>query len=454
MNVLREHASLKQVFTIALVGMLVPTATAMGAPAFVPASGSPFAAAGDSPQSLVAEDFNRDGKMDVAVALRESSRVSVLLGDGHGGLSPVSGSPFPILGFGPTEIVAADFDTDGKADVATANCGAVPQSSCGERRGDISVLLGDGTGVLRLSGSAHATGGRSPFTVATGDLNRDGKPDVVTGDAGRPSDAGSKVVSVLLGDGLGGLSLTTDSPYTTGMNPRVGVGDFNADGNADVIAANFHPDNNVTLLLGDGLGGLSLAPASPFPTLARSATDVTVGDLNGDGRADAATANFNTDNVSVLLGDGHGKLSSAPGSPFPGGQSPIDLAAADLDGDAVTDFAVAHLFPADAAVLLADGQGGYAPAPGSPVTTGGSTTFSVAAADFNGDRKPDLAFANFASDSVSVLLNNLIWRSDFKNGAQYCKALRASTGDEAFGKRFGTNSNSANAFGQCVSSSK
>jgi FG-GAP-like repeat len=125
-----------------------------------------------------------------------------------------------------------------------------------------------------------------------------------------------------------------------------------------------------------------------------------------------------------------------------------------VSSDANADIAVAKLtFSGTASVLLGDGSGGFAHAPGSPLETGGYGTFSVATGDFNGDGKPDLAFANFDSDDVSVLLNNLIARSDFKNAAQYCEARRASMGGEAFAKRYGTNGNGRNAFGQCVRSS-
>jgi hypothetical protein len=158
----------------------------------------------------------------------------------------------------------------------------------------------------------------------------------------------------------------------------------------------------VTVLLGDGTGGLTPAPASPL-AVGTQPYGIVSSDFDGDGNADLAVANSGGASVSVLLGDGSGGFAGAPGSPVTGLSGPIGLAAADLDGDGTTDLAVANSTANTLSVLLGDGAGGFAPQAGSPYTVG-SGPRSVAVGDFDGDGAPDLAVANAGDNTVSVLL--------------------------------------------------
>jgi hypothetical protein len=130
---------------------------------------------------------------------------------------------------------------------------------------------------------------------------------------------------------------------------------------------------------------------------------VTVADLNGDGRPDLVTANFYSDNVSILLGNGAGGFATAAGFPAEAGDGPVSVAVADVNGDGRPDLVTANIFSNNVSVLLGDGAGGFSAAAGSPVAVGGFP-ISVAVADLNGDGRPDLVTANFGSDNVSVLL--------------------------------------------------
>ncbi len=165
----------------------------------------------------------------------------------------------------------------------------------------MTVLLGNGSGEFSIApGSPLALGaGTSPRYLAVGDFNGDGIQDLVT------ADQSSNTVTLLLGNGSGGF--TAGSPVPVGSVPvSVAVGDFNGDGLADIATAN-QSDNTVKVLLGNGSRGFTPAMGSPYP-VGTGQTSVVVGDFNGDGIPDLATANQNTgsNNVTVLLGNGGG----------------------------------------------------------------------------------------------------------------------------------------------------
>ena len=127
-------------------------------------------------------------------------------------------------------------------------------------------------------------------------------------------------------------------------------------------------------------------------------------DLNGDGRLDLVVANAESGDVAVLLGDGKGAFVAAPGSPFPAGKSPNDIAIADFDGDGKPDLAFANHDTHYVTVLIGDGRGAFRPAPGSPVTVQSRPhPHGIAAADFDGDGHVDFAVESWANDQVEVV---------------------------------------------------
>jgi len=134
---------------------------------------------------------------------------------------------------------------------------------------------------------------------------------------------------------------------------------------------------------------------------------VVVGDFNKDGISDLAVANAGSgsNNVSVLLGNGSGGFTAAPGSPFAAGTSPISVAVGDFNGDGIQDLVTANTGGGNVTLLLGNGSGGFTSATSSPFAVG-TEPFFVAVGDFNGDGSPDLATANFGSGTVTVLLNN------------------------------------------------
>jgi LPXTG-motif cell wall-anchored protein len=376
--------------TVVVVGLAVLS----GAWAFSGASGSPFAT-GQNPDSVVIADFNGDGKLDLATA-NQGGGVSVLLGDGASDphFAEVAGSPFPVAGT-PYVVATGDFNGDGKADLAVS----------GQDAGIVSVLLGDGTGGFAAApGSPFAVSGW-PYALAVADVNGDGKADIATVDY-NPSG-----VSVLLGDGAGGFSKAGNSPFAQDIDlAGLAIGDVNGDGKPDLVATTNFADG-MWVFLGDGAADPSFTPASgsPFPAASDVRSfGVTIGDVNGDGKPDLVTANDYTGSISVLLGDGAAQpnFTATAASPIPtGGDGPTAVALGDVDGDGHVDAVAVNQNTNDVSVLLGDGTGAFTPATGSPFTTSGSGSSSLAIADMNGDGLIDLVTANSTSNNVSVLLN-------------------------------------------------
>jgi hypothetical protein len=307
------------------------------------AAGSPFQAPGGAGPVAIG-DFNGDGKLDVAIGNQFTSSVSVLLGDGEGGLSPASAGAFPISG-SASDLAAGDFNRDGRLDVVALSLSGA------------SALLGDGQGGFSLApGSPFPTGsgsGGDPFLMTVADFDRDARADLAVVNRNPVN------LSVLLGEGNGAFSAAAGSPYSTGgVVIAVGAGDFDRDRVIDLAATNNNssPDSSfgsVAVLRGDGSGGFGAVRGSPFFTQEDAVLSLAVADFNGDRKLDAAVAGEGADDVPVFLGNGKGSLRPMRGGPVPtGGGEPDCVAAGDLNGDGRSDVVVTNITSDDVSVLL------------------------------------------------------------------------------------------------------
>jgi hypothetical protein len=286
-------------------------------------------------------------------------------------------NPFP-AGDGPASVAIGDIDGDGTPDIVTAD----------ERAVSLSAMLGALGG--NFGPAAPIAVGALPLAVVMGDLDGDLDLDLVT------ANAFTNNVSVLLGNGDGTFGAPTN--FAVGTTPvAVAIGDLDGDGVPDLVTAN-GGSGNVSVLLGNGNGTFGAAANFAVGT---SPVSVAIGDVDGDGDADLVAANFDSNDVSVLLGNGNGTFVAAPNVAV--GVQPFSVSLGDLDGDGDLDVVTANLISSNVSVLLGNGDGTYAAASNLAV---GSGPRSVAIGDLNGDGAPDLVTANAASNDISVLVGN------------------------------------------------
>lgn len=375
---------------VSLLTFAVACALVLGAspapPRFVPAPGSPIAIGG-APGGTEAADLNRDGKLDLVVTNGPANAVEILLGDGHGRFAPAPGSPLAVT-VPPHLSAVGDLDGDGRLDLAVTS-----HDSHG-----VYVWLGDGTGrFAAVPGSpfpALPSGKPHNHGLALGDVDADGDLDILT------TDDVAHAVAVLLNDGHAAFRPAPGSPFAVGREPYpLALGDVNKDGKLDVVTPNVR-GASLSVLLGDGKGAFKAAESTPIAVTARPYF-VALADLDGDGTLDAVTSHDDVSLVTALLGDGRGGFRLAPGSPFDVGRRGWKCVLDDLDKDGRRDLVLA----AGGAVVvqLGDGRGRFRSVPGSPFGVGRGA-WSVAVGDFDGDGKSDIATADLQAGTVSVLL--------------------------------------------------
>jgi VCBS repeat-containing protein len=287
------------------------------------------------------------------------------------------------VGDGPNSVAVGDFNGDGDPDLAVAN----------EFAGSVSVLLG-GAGGSFSAATNIATGG-FPFAIAVGDFNGDGDPDLAV------ADGFDGIISVLLGSTGGTFTGPTNFP--AGSFPAaVAVGDFNGDGDPDLAVADVadHMTGEILVLRGTAGGGFTA------PTTVGTATgpfSIAVGEFNGDSDPDLAVAESGvfSGRVLVLLGS-TGANFTAPAT-VASGSDPDSVAVGEFNGDGDPDLAVADQSPGEIMVLLGSTGGTFI---GPTILTTDSGVSAVAVADFNRDGDPDLAVTNVNLNRVSVLLGS------------------------------------------------
>ncbi len=352
---------------------------------------------GYEPSSITASDINGDGNLDFIITHSSEGKVSILTNNGN--LSSMSTTEYPI-GNNPRTSVIGDMNGDGHADIIAVTTG----DSAG-----ISILQGDGQGsfasAVKFKAScpnSYVPGLDDPYSLALGDLDGDGDLDLAVG----CSEATQ--VSILLNNSVGSvLSLQAADRYAVqGSYSQVVIADFNSDHKLDVVATNYDEfGNNVNfsaLLLGRGDG--TLIASVNYEVSGSQPTSVTSFDFDGDGNLDIATANYNSNNVSILRGNGKGQFAAAVN--YAVGSKPVQILPVDLNLDGKPDLVIANSGDNTITRLLNDGTGSFISSNVVSSTASGSKARTITVADFNGDHNPDLAVAHTGSNQLSVLLGD------------------------------------------------
>ena len=345
-------------------------------------------AVGSHPDSLAVADLNVDGKPDVVTAngngWNQPGTLSVLLGRGDGTFEAAT---HLTVDRGPRGVAVADYNHDGKPDIATAISGGWFETN------RVNVLFGRGDGAF--DPPTGYTVGTAPAWIACADFNRDGHPDLVTANAG-PGASGT-TVGVLLNNGDGTFAAAV--PYPVGTYPGfVTVADFNHDDSPDLAVAN-RSSPSVSVLLGRANGTFGAATALAIPS---GVSQGAVGDFDGDHNPDLAAlgGNYDSGAVTVLLGNGAGSF-GAPVA-FSIGADLQAIATGDFNQDGSLDLVVAGGY--DNAVLFMPGKGDGSFQSVTDTYPVGGSIFGIITSDFNRDNQLDLAAVNYDSNSVSVLI--------------------------------------------------
>ena len=362
---------------------------------------------GALPYSMAFGDLDGDGKSDVAVVNGNDNTVSVLRNTGTGNM--ITGSSFAAkvdfaTGSEPRGIAIADMDGDGKLDLVVTNSNA---SSVSVYR---NISTAGSITTASFASGVQFTVGDHPYAVATGDLDADGKPELVV------ANLFSATVSVLKNTGTPGSidasSFAAKADLVTGSNPRfVALGDLDGDGKRDIAVSN-EQAASVSVFRNNFTSGTldvsSFSLKTDFTT-GSNPVAVAINDLDGDGKADLSVANYGSNSVSVLRNTAtSGSITTAsfaPKTDFATGPGPFALAPGDANGDGKTDLLTVNSGNSTISVLRNTTTGSGITASSftkADFATGGYPVY-IAFGDLDGDGIAELASANAATNSISVL---------------------------------------------------
>jgi hypothetical protein len=334
-----------------------------------------------TPYGVTIGDFNNDNQLDIAVANYNANNVGVFLGNGNGTFGFQMTYPTGYFSQ-PYTVAVGDFNSDNMLDIAAVTYNL----------NTVAILLGYGNGTF-ASLMAYSTGdGSSPQSICVSDMKNDSYLDITVGN----SLSSNTVVLFGFGDGtflLGVAYSTGSASYPTG----VAVGDFNNDARLDIAVANM-ATNNIGIFMRDGIslyGGVV-----PYSTgFGSEPYSIAIGDFDNDKRLDIAVANYGTNNIGVLLGNGDGTFSTTVTFSTGDGSCPYAIALGDFNNDSKLDIVVANSATNNILVLQGYGNGTFAIMT-SYSTADKSQPSAIAISDFNNDNISDIVVTNAGTNTA------------------------------------------------------
>lgn len=359
------------------------------------------------PWSVAVGDFNNDNQLDVVTANFGSNNVAIFLGNGDGTF-PNPATSFVSVGSNPYFVIATDFNNDKKWDIAVVNYFS----------DNVGILLGYGNGTFEHQVNYSTGAGSGPRSIATGDFNSDGLPDIVV------TNSLTNTVGLVLGFKNGTFFSQLEYSIADQSLPMsVAVGDFNHDGQLDMVIASFGV-NNIDILFGYGHQTFLRVP--PYSTGSSSQPCyIAVGDFDKDNRLDVAVANNNTDNIMVIFGSGDGTFSNQTVYFTGKGSHPYGIAIGDLNNDNHSDIVVANSGSDNIGIFLGYGNRRFSNQTIYFVGVN-SKPQTVAILDIDNDTLSDIAVANSVANNIVVLFG-------YKNGSFLSqKIFQAGFGSHSF----------------------
>lgn len=350
---------------------------------------------GSDPVSIAIGDLNADGKPDLAIANNGTNNISVFINTATSG--NINSGSFAAkvnfsVGGAANGITIGDIDADGKPDLAIACNGYI-----------VSLLRNtSSSGTLNFASKVDFTTNQTATSVAIGDLDEDGKPEMII------ANSASNNISVFQNlSTIGNIAFANKIDYAVGNNPKsVSIGDIDGDGKVDLTVANMG-SNTVSLFLNtSSTGSITLASKLDFAT-GSSPNFLVLGDFNGDAKLDLAISNQNDNSVSILKNTSSvSTISFATKVDFTTGTTPGSIALGDLDGDTKVDLIISNQAANIVSVLRNNSDIETIAFNTKVEFATGTGAASVAINDLDGDEKPDIAVANSGSNTISILRND------------------------------------------------